>query len=346
MKTAGILIPDVNGLFESTLKLILDKGEEDSFEQLSEIDKHNFIEAFEEEWISYFQVKASEIYPSYMESNFKNQITISDINNESFKHFCGYNKLSYDLFNSLAGKLDSFGLHLSNKIIISKYGELIRISDQIFTMISNGYPDGALRLWRILHEQSVILMLFIKEYNNKEIFERFIDYEHLSKSRKIESYTNHHETLKFPELDTDLIADSKAKIDLYKQKYGKNFFDEFGWAYVASGVGKKVSFREIEEIVGCSKLRPYYIWASSYIHPSFESLHDYRSSTNTINLHKITEQTIDKQSVIDPLQLTLRSHHDVHLKILNLYCLDYEYDINVGLFTKVFKMMQNALNTN
>lgn len=345
MKTPGILIPDINTLFEATLRAILKEEEEYSYEKLTEEEKQKFIEAFDEKFVDYFQKKASGIFTSFIKSHLKNQKTISDIHKASFKHFCGYLKLCYDLFHNLRKRVDYFENSNNNKIVISQYGYLIRIADQIFAMLLNGYHDGALRLWRSLYEYAAIHLLLMKEYENKEIFTRYINHHHRSQSRKVESYLKHHKTLNFTKLDVELIERINRTVEDYEKLYGKHFLEnDYGWAAIAFNNIRRVTLRDIENLVGLSRLRPFYIWACSYSHSTFESMFDFFGEGQAIILDKITLPTTEKRSIIDPLQLTLTLLHDVNTSFLDIYCVDHEYEINLKLFTRVFEMMQSTFD--
>jgi len=343
MKITGLLIPDVEALFEIILKEIDKEGE--SFQNFSEKEQSTIIEAFDEKIIEYFKDKTSDSFEMFLEMTSQNQMMIESLNKETFKYFYDYLKLSHDLYHSLRKSLTGIKSSESDNIIISYYGYLVRISDQVFVMLLNGYPDGGMRLWRSLYEHAVINLLFIEEKNNDVLFERFIAYEHKARARKIESYNKNFEKLKFPALDQDIEDSSKSLGDNLKTKYGNNFLDfskEYAWASILYEDGK-ANFRKIEESVNLEKLRPFYISASSYIHPTFESLFDFLEHGNVVNLAKITSQTTDKQSFSDPLQLTLFTLHEVNMQLLNLYCIDHEVEINVKLFKRIFEMMQKHL---
>jgi len=344
MKTSGILIPDVNTLFKAALRKILKEDEENLFEKLTDEEKQQFIEAFDEKFVDYFQNKASGVYTSFIKSHLKNQKTISNIHKESFKYFCGYLKLCYDLFHNIRKRIIYFDNSNNNKVVISQYGYLIRLADQIFAMLLNGYQDGALRLWRSLYEYTATLLLLMKEYENKEIFDRYINHHHRGQSRKIESYLKHYETLKFNKLDTELVESINQTVDDYEKQYGKEFLkNDYGWATIAFNNIQRVTLRDIENLVGLSRLRPFYIWACSYSHSSFESMFDFLGEDQAITLDRITQPTTEKISIIDPLQLSLTLLHEVNIGFLNIYCVDHEYEINLKLFRRVFELMQSTL---
>lgn len=343
MKTPGILIPDVNLLFENTLKSILKVDEKNTFEKLTNEEKKQFIEAFDEKFVDYFQKKASGVFTSFIETHLNNQKSISNIHKNSFEHYCGYIKLCYDLFHNIRKKIDSFEKSINNTVVVSQYGYLIRLSDQIFTMLLNGYQDGALRLWRSLYEYTATLLLLMKEYENKELFIRYINHHHRSQSKKLKSYLNHYEKLKFPKPDAGLLDRINKTVNVYEEQYGRDFLErEYGWATIAFNGNQRVTLRDIEDLVGLSRLRTFYIWASAYSHSTFESIFEFFGEPQTIILDRITEPTADKKSIIDPLQLTLTLLHEVNAKFLDIFCIDHEYDINIKLFTRVFEMMQST----
>ncbi|MGH9789011.1 MAG: DUF5677 domain-containing protein, partial [Candidatus Acidiferrales bacterium] len=72
--------------------------------------------------------------------------------------------------------------------------------------------------------------------------------------------------------DSQLVRLERTRRLLLK-RYGNRFDEPYGWANEAlrgNGVkvGKRISFRDIEEAVGLSHWRPYYRLASHSIHPT------------------------------------------------------------------------------
>lgn len=101
---------------------------------------------------------------------------------------------------------------------------------------------------------------------------------------------------------------------------------------------KKATFRDIEDSVNLQRFRSFYIWASEYFHPNLSSLTSFEMDGKIV-VDKITQQQIDKEAFIDPMQLTLAVFHEVNAEFMKLYIVQNEYDINLLLFRRVFESL-------
>lgn len=338
MEIRGLLLPDVEKLFNETL--YLNQIPESSLNKLTDEEMSLLIKEFDTKVIDKYIQKAKLDYVDFIDSSIQIHNNIAVIHKKPFEYFLAYVKLSNDLFHNLRKNVDEKSI--SDNLIISYYGYSIRLANQVLTMLLNGYQDGALRIWRSLYEHTVVLLLFIKESDNFQLFENFQDYLNRNRIKTIKSYQDNHQELSFPPIENDILNNMQESKDKLSDQFGSTFMgNDYGWASILFQK-ERITFRDVEEKVNLQKLRPYYIWASAYIHPTFNSITDFQENENEIKISKITKQSLEHSQIIDPLQLTLLALHNVNIEILNLYCIHHEIQINIQLFKKIFEEMKKT----
>jgi len=181
----------------------------------------------------------------------------------------------------------------------------------------------------------------MKEYSN-ELTNRFIDFSNRDLKRRVDSFMKRYQELRFQPLEENILKEIDSLTKEMEDKYEKGFFkDDYSWA--AKWFDERVTFRSLEKYTEMERYRPYYIWASGFSHPNFESLTDFKNVKGSVDLDEIIEQDIDKQNFIDPMQLTLAVMHEVNNHILYLYSVDNEYPTNLLMFKKVYDRLQKEL---
>jgi hypothetical protein len=259
-----------------------------------------------------------------------------------FHYFFAYIHTACMVYANFLAKIDkSNELESKAATHLLFYGNLCRIADQIGLMLSNGYPDGALRLWRIFYEHAVVA-IFLLQKNSAEADTRFRKATFRDRKRSVESIGKHHVELKFPPLSQEFVEWVEREYAEVKDQYGKDFFDnEFAWAkpYVQG----KANLRAIEDLIGFSRYRPFYIWACTKSHPNFKEISDFRDSEGKIILSWLTRRRIDRRPMVDPAQLTIAVFHQVNDYFLHLYA-GHEYDVNLQLFRKLYDRFGDSLS--
>jgi len=155
-------------------------------------------------------------------------------------------------------------------ILIRHHSRACLISNEILTLLKNGFADGAHARWRALHEVNVTGM-FISKYG-KECAERFYfhnvvdSYDGMIEHKKFEDRLNEKALIQ-KEID-----ECKKEYDKLILKYGKKFGDHYGWASYIFPNRKRVSFTAIEKDVELDHMRPYYKLASQNIHAGSKGL--------------------------------------------------------------------------
>ena len=78
-------------------------------------------------------------------------------------------------------------------------------------------------------------------------------------------YQEHYSKLGEEPLAEEEIVRSQSTYDALKNRFGRSYGEEYGWAATAPG-GERPSFRSIERAVGLDHLRPYCKLASHNVH--------------------------------------------------------------------------------
>lgn len=289
----------------------------------------------------------------FTQKNFKSQLSIlrqnatqiTKQNNDLFRYFFAYVQTTHIVYGKLLDHLEQTtkgeDLEIRDVVNITLYGNLCRLADQIGILLTNGYPDGALMLWRSFYEYAVVAMFLMLHHSN-DLATRFKDASFRDVKRKVESYTKRHTDLKFPPLHEKYIKDVDNEHQNIKSKYAKDFFDnDYSWAQ--GFLTGKPNFLNLESEADFGRFRPFYIWASGKCHPTYNELTSFKDSKENFVLRYVTTQEADKTSMVDPSQLTLGVFHQVNSHFLHLYSEDYEYDTNMMMFSKIYDRFSETI---
>jgi hypothetical protein len=138
-----------------------------------------------------------------------------------------------------------------------------QIVDEIITLLSAGFSDGAMARWRTLHEVAVMSM-FIRQHG-EEVAERYILHERVESKKALNDYLNCYTRLGFEPL-TEIEIDSvdNAYRDVI-DRFGTDFKFQYGWASHQLKI-KNPTFKDIEQAVEVDYFRAHYRMASHSVH--------------------------------------------------------------------------------
>ena len=147
------------------------------------------------------------------------------------------------------------------------------IGYEILTLLRSGFADGAYARFRTLYE-TVVIGNFIFD-NGNDAATRYLDFSIIDDLKKAEIFNEYTSVLNEEQVSSKEISSLKEEKLKLIEKYGENFAKgDYGW--VSSLLNKKrVTFRDIEERIDFSHMRPYYKLASSNIHTSSSSLYSH-----------------------------------------------------------------------
>lgn len=346
MKFKNLLLDPHENLLEELLESCrqqMNLSSED-FKDFLRKDGQKLYNTFDEGLIQlYIEQINKNLVEKVLKANAHNQKEIISENEELFIYFLAYIDAVYRIYNSIIHKVEISTVEVKDITIISLYGILCRNADQIAIMLNNGYTDGALKLWRSFYEYAVITV-FLCKHNSNDLAERFTNSSLKTSKKKAESYQKRHESLKFPEIDSNILTsltEGEKEID---SKYEKEFLkDDYSWAkgFVND---KKINFRTLEEYVEMDRFRMFYIWASEYSHANASSFNHFRDSSNKIVLERFIIQDIEKNQFKDPMQLTLSVFDHVNISFLELYCDESEHNITIQMLRKIYQKLQDKIH--
>lgn len=270
-----------------------------------------------------------------------NQARIIAAHKKPFLYFFAYIHTCFKIYDRIRHAMDGENLDKKTTLHLCLYGNLCRMSDEIGILLSHGYTSAALTLWRTFYEHSVIGMLLLRE-NSDDLTDRFDASGHRDMQARTESYTKRHEDLNFPPLEPELIMNIEQKGAWLKENFEAQLFkQDYGWA--SKAITEKPTFRAIENHVGMGRYRPFYIWASTFAHPSFERLTDFWKDEDKIVLDRIISQDQDLQSYVDPMQLTLSCFHEINTAFLDIFSADHQYEANLSMLGKIYDKLTDNL---
>ncbi|MEA3083502.1 MAG: hypothetical protein QOC89_1199 [Paraburkholderia sp.] len=151
------------------------------------------------------------------------------------------------------------------------HARAVQIANEVACLLKGGYADGAMARSRSLHETTVILT-FLGRHDD-ELASRFIDFQAILRWKAVCEYNEHHAALGFDPIPPDDIDRYERKRDSVVAKYGDTFKSDTGNGWASEVLKqKRVTFRDIEDFVDLSCLRPQYGFASKNIHAGVDSI--------------------------------------------------------------------------
>ncbi len=176
------------------------------------------------------------------------------------------------------------------------------VVQEIICLLKGGFPDGALARWRSLHELSVTAM-YIAEYGERAALQ-YLSSFHFSARRAADQMNRYSERSGLNGFTAEEIQEFDERCAVAERVLGRKIDKD------KNGEWPKITithptFAHVEESVGMDHWRPWYKWASSYIHanhrPADKSL-GLAEATVPINLVGASNS-----GFVDPFQLTALS---------------------------------------
>lgn len=265
------------------------------------------------------------------------QAKIISAHKKPFLYFFAYIHICFQIYDRIRLALDGQVMDKKTTLHLCLYGNLCRMADEIGILLSHGYTSTALTLWRTFYEHSVVGLLLLRE-NSDDLTDRFDASSHRDMQARTDSYTKRHEDLNFPPLEPELIMNIEQKSSWLKENFEAQLFkQDYGWA--AKVLTEKPTFRAIESHVNMGRYRPFYIWASTFAHPSFERLTDFWKDEDKIVLDRVISSDPDLQSYVDPMQLTLACFDEINTAFLDIFSVDHQYEANRAMLAKIYSKL-------
>ena len=149
------------------------------------------------------------------------------------------------------------------EVLTRLHARSCQVAQEILTLLSNGFADGAHARWRTLHELSVI-MWFIDQ-NDEEVANRYLQHGAIKAYKDAQQYQKHCEALGRIPFSKDEMKYLKTQHDSLVKKYGNDFKGQYGWAFEVLGI-RRPNFTHIEEAVNLNHLQPFVRMAHINVH--------------------------------------------------------------------------------
>lgn len=152
--------------------------------------------------------------------------------------------------------------------LLGLHARACRTALEVYHLLTDGLPKGALARARTLHEIAVTAMV-IADYGrrseHRDLADRFLDHEAVATYKDALNYQLNCETLGYEPFSDEEMAEMKAGRDAVVAKYGSAYKEQYGWA---AGLDKPTAptFGDLEKLAKLSHLRSHYSWASHEVH--------------------------------------------------------------------------------
>ena len=138
-----------------------------------------------------------------------------------------------------------------------------QVSSEVLALLQGGYADGAHARWRCLHEIAITLFFLASRGDNTA--ERYLRHEAIESYKASLVYEEHCKRLGYEPMTQEKMAQLKQNRDSLINRFGKDFNGNYGWAAVALSK-RQPTFKDIEDAVEMSHMRPFYKMASHNVH--------------------------------------------------------------------------------
>lgn len=141
-----------------------------------------------------------------------------------------------------------------------------QVTDEIITLLENGFADGAMARWRTLHEISIVMIL-IRDHG-QQLAERYLAHRYVEAKSGKDQYMLCCERLGYKKLSLTECQEIDEAYDRVVALYGDEFRGPYGWAegYVSKGRRRAVGLGDLEAAAGRAAMGPYYKLASYNVH--------------------------------------------------------------------------------
>lgn len=157
--------------------------------------------------------------------------------------------------------------HLDD-VLLRLHVRACQVTHEIIVLLENGYADGAMARWRTLHEIAITAAVIAKF--GDEIAERYVHYQIVESHKAAIAFEQNHQALGFTPISKRQLERIQRDFEKAKERFGKAFGDEYGWAaHHIGGVKKKrITFADLEAEAGDAMMRSPYKMASYNVHAS------------------------------------------------------------------------------
>ncbi|WP_159049021.1 DUF5677 domain-containing protein [Streptomyces sp. NRRL B-3648] len=150
--------------------------------------------------------------------------------------------------------------------LIGLHAKGCRVAGEVYALLINGFPEGALARCRTLHEMAVVagaLADCAGDPAHGDLAIRYLDHAVIDARRSALQYQKDHSALGMEPLEQEYIDDLEDHCNAAIAKYGRDFAREYGWA---KNYCPDDNLGGIERRVRMGHMRSYYKLASNEVH--------------------------------------------------------------------------------
>jgi hypothetical protein len=152
--------------------------------------------------------------------------------------------------------------HLA-EVLTRSHARACQITEEIISLLSAGYADGAMARWRALHEIAVVSSFIAA--GGEDLAERYTLHQVVESKRAADEYERYRDRLGYKPLKQKQIKHLEASFAALKGRFGAEFTKPYGWAASQLRI-RNPRFSDIERAATVDHLRPYYRMASHPTH--------------------------------------------------------------------------------
>lgn len=138
-----------------------------------------------------------------------------------------------------------------------------QIANEILTLLSSGYADGAHARWRSMHEITVT-GYFVSRFG-QNVAERYLLHNNVESYRAALQYQRYFSQLGYEPLTEQELIKIQASYQRLIDRFGNWYANNYGWAAQALNKAQP-TFSDIEKAIGLEHWRPHYKFASDNVH--------------------------------------------------------------------------------
>jgi hypothetical protein len=144
-----------------------------------------------------------------------------------------------------------------------------QITDEIITLLENGFADGAMARWRTLHELDIVATLIVD--GDEELAGRYIDHDVVEVKKQADDYDRTLIPLGYPPIRPQIRSRIEKNYADTIQRYGKPFGTDYGWAAALLNDARP-TFQQLQNKANQSQMNSYYKLANLNVHGSARTM--------------------------------------------------------------------------
>lgn len=144
-----------------------------------------------------------------------------------------------------------------------------QVSDEVITLLENGFADGAMARWRTLHELAVVATLIAN--GDERLAERYINHDAVDVKRQADDYEQVQVPIGYPPLSKRESNRINKDYEAVLKRYGQPFASPYGWAAEQLGL-KRPTFDQLQQEAGRASMTSTYKLASYNVHAGARSM--------------------------------------------------------------------------